>query len=161
VPGSSQDEKYVILTLQPRIAAGSLAFAELPAGMLDGGTFSGTAAREIEEEVGLKIPESELLDMTAMAVHKSESTGGERLQDATYPSPGACDEYIPIFLHQKRLPRGEIREIQGRLTGLRDHGERITLKLVRLEDLWKEAVRDGKTLAALALYTGLRADGDV
>jgi len=44
-----------LLTLQPRIAAGSLAFPELPAGMVDDGTFSGAAAKEIEEELGTAI----------------------------------------------------------------------------------------------------------
>jgi hypothetical protein len=34
VPSSNEDEKRAILTIQPRIPAGSLAFPEIPAGML-------------------------------------------------------------------------------------------------------------------------------
>ena len=41
----STAEEYALLTVQPRIAVGSLGFVELPAGMLDdSGTFSGAAA---------------------------------------------------------------------------------------------------------------------
>jgi 8-oxo-dGTP pyrophosphatase MutT (NUDIX family) len=53
LPQDSQDEKHVLLTIQPRIPAASLAFPELPAGMVDdGGNFAGAAAREIKEELG-------------------------------------------------------------------------------------------------------------
>jgi ADP-sugar diphosphatase len=51
--------------------------------------------------------------------------------------------------------------MQGRLTGLRKDGEKITLKLVPLKDLWKEGARDGKTLAAWALYEGLKKEGKI
>ena len=51
VPSSNEDEKRAILTIQPRIPAGSLAFPEIPAGMIDdSGTFAGAAAKEIEED---------------------------------------------------------------------------------------------------------------
>ncbi len=150
----------MIVTLQPRIPAGSLSFAELPAGMLDdSGTFVGGAAKEIEEETGLKVPEDQLIDMTKLALPDSETSSGESLQKATYPSPGGSDEFLPIFLHQRRVPRRTLQEWQGKLTGLRDHGEKITLKLVPLKNLWKEAGRDAKALAAWALYEGLRQEG--
>jgi hypothetical protein len=35
------------------------------------------------------------------------------------------------------------------------------LKVVPLKDIWKEGIRDGKTLAAWALYTGLKRDNKV
>ena len=54
LPKNSQAEKHVLLTVQPRVPAASLAFSELPAGMVDdSGTFAGTAAREIKEELGI------------------------------------------------------------------------------------------------------------
>jgi len=154
-------DKQAILTIQPRVAGGSLAFAEIPAGMLDGGTFSGGAAKEIEEETGLKVKESDLIDMTALAIADAKDADGEQLQMAMYPSPGGCDEYMPLFLCQKRIPRAQMEEFQGKLTGLREEGEKITLKLVPLKDLWREGARDGKTLAAWALYSGLRAEGEL
>lgn len=53
VPSDSAAEKHVILTVQPRIPAATLCFTELPAGMVDDGTFSGAAAKEIQEELGM------------------------------------------------------------------------------------------------------------
>ena len=127
----------------------------------DTGTFSGAAAKEIEEETGLKIPSSELINLTELAFPAQVSQGEtqEQLQAGVYPSPGGSDEYIPIFLWQKRVPRGHLKEWSGKLTGLRNDGEKITLRLARLEEIWKVAGRDGKTLAGYALYEGLRREG--
>ncbi|KAL2839917.1 hypothetical protein BJY01DRAFT_250257 [Aspergillus pseudoustus] len=160
VPPTSESDKWAVLTVQARIPAGSLAFSEIPAGMLDdSGTFAGKAAEEIQEETGLKIPQTELVDMTSLALQTSEQAAdSETLQKGVYPSPGGSDEFIPLFLCNKRLPRKDIEALQGKLTGLRDHGEKISLKVVPLKDLWKEGIRDGKTLAAWALYTGLKSD---
>jgi ADP-sugar diphosphatase len=154
-------EEYVILTVQPRIPAGSLAFVELPAGMLDdNGTFTGAAAKEIKEETGLEIREEDLVDMTKLANQRAGGvTSEEELQEAVYPSPGGSDEFIPVFLLRKRMSRNEIEGLKGKLTGLRDHGEKITLRLCHLDDLWNVAARDGKTLAAVALFEGLRKAG--
>lgn len=161
-PPSSEEGKRAILTVQPRIPAGSLAFPEIPAGMLDdSGTFAGAAAKEIHEETGLVIPQDELIDMSSLALQcvlESRGDDNESLQKAVYPSPGGSDEFIPLFLCQKRLARKDIEGLQGRLTGLRQEGEKITLKVVPLEDLWKEGLRDGKTLAAWALYNGLKQE---
>lgn len=129
----------------------------------DHGTFAGGAAKEIQEETGLLVQEGELIDMTALALQSTSQSGdgGEALQKAVYPSAGGSDEFIPLFLCQKRLPRKDIKELQGKLTGERDHGEKITLKVVPLENLWKEGLRDGKTLAAWALYQGLLQEGKI
>ncbi|KAJ5908105.1 hypothetical protein N7495_000787 [Penicillium taxi] len=161
LPAEHDHGKRAILTVQPRIPAGSLAFSEIPAGMLDdSGTFSGAAAKEIQEETGLSVQQSELTDMTALALQSvNETANGEKLQKAFYPSAGGSDEFIPLFLCQKRMPLKEIEQLQGKLTGLRKDGEMITLKLVPLENLWKEGLRDGKTLAAWALYRGLQQEG--
>ncbi|KAL5337183.1 hypothetical protein BJX70DRAFT_253171 [Aspergillus crustosus] len=160
VPATSDDDKWAVLTVQPRIPVGSLAFSEIPAGMLDdSGAFAGKAAEEIQEETGLIIPQSDLVDMTALALQStSETPDAESLQKAVYPSPGGSDEFIPLLLCDKRMPRNNIEALQGKLTGLRQDGEKITLKVVPLQDLWKEGIRDGKTLAAWALYMGLKKD---
>ncbi|KAJ5241065.1 uncharacterized protein N7469_002656 [Penicillium citrinum] len=162
IPASQEEGKQAILTIQPRVPAGSLAFAEIPAGMLDdSGTFAGGAAKEIQEETGLSVQQDELIDLTSLALHSTTQSSGENLQKAVYPSAGGSDEFIPLFLCQKRMPRKDIEELQGKLTGLRDHGEKITLKVVPLEHLWKEGLRDGKTLAAWALYKGLQQEGKI
>jgi ADP-sugar diphosphatase len=160
VPEDNEEEKYVLLTVQPRIAAGSLSFAEIPAGMLDdAGSFSGGAAKEIEEETGLVVKDEDLIDLTALAF-ESEDTA-EKLQKGVYTTPGACDEFVPIFLYQRSISRKELEEFRGKLTGLRSEGEKITLKVVRLGDLWKEGARDAKTLSAWALYCGLKREGRI
>ncbi|KAI0905224.1 hypothetical protein F4823DRAFT_627987 [Ustulina deusta] len=173
-PCDEEEERYVILTIQPRVPAGSLAFAELPAGMVDdddddtgesgGWKFAGTAAREIYEELGIEIPASELIclsDLAAAAGSNEASPEGEAegLPSAMYPSAGGCDEYIPIYMHERRVPRDTLKEWTGKLTGLRDQGEKITLKLVPMRDLLREGRRDAKALAALALWEGLRREG--
>jgi ADP-sugar diphosphatase len=161
LPTSSEEEKYVLLTVQPRVAAGGLQFVELPAGMVDNGTFAGSAAKEIQEEIGLEIPEDELINLSELTIPAKEEGLGrmEVLPRAMFPSAGGCDEYIPIFLHEKRVERSTLKEWEGRLTGLRDEGEKITLKLVRLEDLWTEGARDAKALGAWAMYEGLKRHG--
>lgn len=151
-----EDEKYTLLTIQPRVPAGTLRLAELPAGMVDGGTFAGSAAKEIKEELGLEIAESELINLTELAIPVEE---GEKLPRAFFPSAGGSDEYVPIFLHKKIVKRKSLDEWTGKLTGEREKGEKITLKLVRLDELWKEGARDSKALAAWALYEGLRREG--
>ncbi|RMJ23756.1 nudix family hydrolase [Aspergillus sp. HF37] len=154
IPPSAEQGSHAVLTIQPRIPAGSLAFPEIPAGMLDdSGTFAGGAAKEIHEETGLSIPQSELVDMTSLALQSvREPDDGETLQKAVYPSPGGSDEFVPLFLCQKRMSREDIEGLQG---------EKITLKVVPLENLWKEGLRDGKTLAAWALYKGLKQEGRI
>lgn len=127
----------------------------------DSGTFAGGAAKEIAEETGLEIPAEDLTDLTDLALAASSSDDEERLQQGVYPSPGGCDEFIPIFLWQKRVPREQLKEWQGKLTGLRDHGEKITLMLCPLEKLWRVGGRDAKALAGWALYEGLRKEGKI
>ena len=162
VPANTEKEKHVILTVQPRIPAGSLSLAELPAGMLDdSGTFAGGAAKEIEEETGLEISAQDLVNMTELALSMGSSDGEEQLQQGVYPSAGGCDEFVPLFLWQKRIPRDHMKRWQGKLTGLRDHGEKITLMLCPLNEVWRVGGRDAKVLAGWALYEGLRKEGKI
>ncbi|KAI4166309.1 MAG: hypothetical protein LQ342_000199 [Letrouitia transgressa] len=162
IPGDREDEKQVILALQPRIPVGSLSLAELPAGMVDdSGTFSGAAAKEIAEETGLEVPASELVNLTELALPPALSDDEEVLQQAVYPSPGGCDEFVPLFLWQKKVPRSQLRDWQGKLTGLREHGEKIKLMLCPLDQIWKLGGRDAKALSAWALYHALKKEGKI
>ncbi|ETN39990.1 uncharacterized protein HMPREF1541_04265 [Cyphellophora europaea CBS 101466] len=158
------DERWVVMTQQPRVPAASLTFYEIPAGMIDdSGTFSGAAAKELYEETSLEVPVSELKNMTKLALKnaklalKDAQGSEEHLQKAMYPSPGGCDEYIALFLWERTMPRIEINELRGKLSGV--DSEKIKVKLVRYEELWKEGARDAKTLAAWALYEGLTREG--
>lgn len=181
----------MIFTVQPRIPAGSLSFIELPAGMLDEDnpsavppssysgkessddnpritTFSGSAAREIAEETGLIVTSDQLICMTDLILESSTSIPSsessfslEHLKQAMYPSPGGSDEYIPLFLHQRRVSSAQLKEWQGRLTGLRDQSEKITVRIVPLKEAWVIGGRDGKVLAALGLYWKLKDEGKI
>jgi ADP-sugar diphosphatase len=154
------DERYVVLTVQPRVPAGSLGFVELPAGMVDdAGSFKGAAAKEMEEELGLTIHEDELTCLSELAVPEAgNESEGEGLALAMFPSVGGCDEHITIYSHERRVPREQLRDWEGRLTGLRSPGEKITLKVVPMKDLWRAGARDAKALGALALWEGLRRE---
>ncbi|KUI69660.1 Nudix hydrolase 14, chloroplastic [Cytospora mali] len=160
-PRDSRDERYVVLTEQPRLPAGSLRFLEIPAGMLDDEkNLSGAAAREIEEKTGFKIPHNELVDMTELALANADPPESN-LKPALYPSPGGCDEYIALFLWEKELDRLEIEDLRGRLTGERKQSEMITLHIRDYEDVWRQGARDAKTLAAWALYESLSRSGEL
>lgn len=163
---ADDDERYVVFTVQPRVPAASLGFVELPAGMVDdAGNFKGVAAKEIEEELGITISEDELTCLSdlaaAAAADEKEGEGEEDLAKAMFPSAGGCDEHVMIYSYERRVSRSELQSWSGRLTGLRDRGEKITLKIVRMQDAWKAGARDAKALGALALWEGLRREGIV
>jgi hypothetical protein len=100
------DQAYVVLTVQPRIATGSLGFVELPAGMVDGDSnFAGVAAKEIEEELIMVITQTELPCLTDKVGEirrgrsatndagsdnesKPNSAGAEKIPFGMYPSAG-------------------------------------------------------------------------
>ncbi|ATY61930.1 NUDIX family hydrolase [Cordyceps militaris] len=154
------DERYVVLTVQPRVPAGSLGFVELPAGMVDdAGNFKGVAAQEMEEELGMTIAEEDLTCLSELAAAGEVEEEEEGLPAAMYPSAGGCDEHVTIYSCERRIPRSELHSWSGRLTGLRDRGEKITLKIVPMKEAWKAGARDAKTLGALALWEGLRREG--
>ncbi|KAF2634803.1 hypothetical protein P280DRAFT_474392 [Massarina eburnea CBS 473.64] len=189
-PSKEQPDIYTVLIVQPRIAAGSLAFPEIPAGMIDDKTndLGGAAAKEVYEETGLRIKREDMLNMSELAtkdVRLNPYTHGdtkayeepkdgeddverdpqvqwaEDIADSMYPSVGGCDEFLPLFLCQKRMTLSLLEQLKGRATGLIDEGESITVKVVPFRNLWKEGGRDGKALAALGLYHSLMAEGEI
>lgn len=125
--------------------------------MLDGsGNFVGKASEEIQEETGIEVNDQSLIDMTALAY---ESDGEGKKCRGVYPSPGGCDEFLRLCLCIKEMNREDVEKLEGKLCGLRDHGEHITVRLVELENLWK--VPDMKALSALALYDALKRNGKI
>lgn len=148
-----EGEKYAALTLQPRFPVGSYAFPEIPAGMLDGaGNFSGIAAKELQEELGIAINERELVDMTELVY-------GKRWR-GVFASPGGSDEFFRLFLYRKDITWEELYRLQGKRTGVTAEGEHITLAIFSLEDLPLFAP-DAKALSALCLYHYLQEGGRV
>jgi ADP-sugar diphosphatase len=89
----------------------------------------GTAAKEMEEECGIKVKASELIDLTTLA-YGSKSRG-------LAPSAGGSDEHIKYMYLERTVSSQQIAEMKGKLGGLRDHGEFITLQIIPFSDLWK------------------------
>jgi len=73
-------------------------------------------------------------------------------------SPGGCDEFLKYMYVEKRVTKADLDEMRGRLSGLREEGEFITLQLVSLNDLWKVSA-DNKAICALFLAEKLRKEG--
>ena len=143
--------RYTILTYQARVPVGEHNLPEIPAGMLDGsGHFKGVAAEEMEEECDIVISEEELIDLTELAY-------GSRWR-GMIPSAGGCDEFIRLFLFRRQVEQQTLDDLEGRLTGLREEGERIKLHIIPLEEAWR-ATPDGKALSAMALYDRLGSAG--
>jgi ADP-sugar diphosphatase len=146
-------ELFTITVNQPRIAAGSSSFCEIPAGMLDNdGNLAGVAAKEMKEETGLVINAKELINLTELA-HGPESN-----YQGIYSTCGGSDEYNPIFLHRKVVEAEFIDKLQGKKTGVETEFEDITLKVIPLKKLWQESA-DSKALSALCLHDKLLESG--
>jgi len=163
-----RDQGWIVCTRQARVPIGKANFLELPAGMLDdSGDFVGVAAKELEEETGIKLSAADLTDMTALTY---EPTGSQHPEDVEakvirdkssplkgmYPSAGGSDEFIRLMLHEKKVTQDELEALQGKLTGCAAEGEKIVLEIVRFEMLWR-VTSDAKALASLLLFQNLVA----
>ena len=129
---------YSLLTDQPRVPLGLASVLELPAGMLDDTAHSvtGIAVQEMQEECGIVVRDKDFIDLTELACHEAV-TAGQWPLSALSPSGGACDEMLRYLYLEKKVTTAELEEMQGRLHGLREHGEYITLMVVPMEDVWK------------------------
>ncbi|ESW27611.1 hypothetical protein PHAVU_003G216900 [Phaseolus vulgaris] len=147
----SDGETYAVLTEQARVPVGRI-ILELPAGMLDDnkGDFVGTAVCEVEEEIGIKLNVEDMVDLTAFL----DSKTGCRF----FPSGGGCDEEISIFLYRGRVEKEIITQLQGKETGLREHGELIKVCVVPYKKLWRTTA-DCKVLVAIALLEMAMKEG--
>lgn len=139
---------------------------------------AGTAAKELEEETGIIVDASELVDLTHLAYGAmplsralkplgkdasgaaSDAPVGEATCQGIYPSPGGCDEFLRVFLFRKRMSKAELGALQSRIYGAAHEAERIALRVVPLGDLWRWTP-DCKTLSALMLFEKLREAGSV
>lgn len=126
-----------MIFIRQSIPIGQASTLELPAGMLDGdGGVAGMAVQEMKEECGIEVKESDLIDLTELACQDAVD-GGHIPFAGVCPSPGGCDEFIRFMYLEKKVSRMELEAMKGRLSGLRHHGEIITLQVVPLEEVWK------------------------
>jgi len=142
-----EGEEYTLLTLQPRFPGGFFSFSEIPAGTMEDDNFVGSAARELEEETGIKIRKEDLIDLTALVY-------GDKFK-GVFSTVGASDEFIRIFGFRKQVDKQYLDNLRGKRTGLACENEQITLKVIKLKDLPLETP-DAKALAALMLYETLK-----
>ena len=96
----------------------------------------GIAAKEMEEECGFKLRPSEFIDLTELGCRDAFEAGNIPCAGIA-PSPGGCDEFIRYMYVERLLSGSDIEKMKGRLSGLREEGEYITLRIVPLRDLWK------------------------
>lgn len=121
-------------TQRQSVPIGQASFLELPAGMMDGkGGLAGIAIQEMKEECGIEVEANELIDLTLLAREKAV---GDR-PTGMCPSAGGCDEFIQIMYLEKNITKEELEKMEGRLVGLRNHGEVITLRVVPFDEIWK------------------------
>ena len=120
------------------IPIGTVSCLELPAGMIDSVNdgIKGTAAKEMEEECGLKIRPSDLIDLTELGCQEAVKSGHLPCAGIA-PSPGGSDEFIRYTYVERVISKAGLERMKGRLAGLRDHGEFITLKVVAMHEMWK------------------------
>ena len=131
---SDDGKLYTVLVRQPRIASGMLTF-EYPAGMTDGSPdYRGTAIRELKEECGLDIDDSELIDVGAMLGTNYFYVHSERF-----------DEHTPIFMVKREMTLKELQSLEGKECGA-DEDEQIVVRVIPLQDLTKYPI-DGTTAA--------------
>lgn len=125
--------------------------------------------------IGLTINESELIDLTELAygdrwrgMYPSAGGSGKKKKkknakqtdlqegEALMDTKQLCwlDEFLRLFLCRKKMKQQDIVDLEGKLTGLRQEGESITLKVVPFKDAWRYSP-DAKLLSSLALYDAL------
>lgn len=109
------NNKFMVLTKQFRVPVGKF-MLEIPAGMLDeSGDFCGSAAKELEEEIGMKINAKDLIYLTSM-----------------YPSCGGSDEEIIFYFINLTLEDKQIEDLRSKTFGDEKECEIITLQVLEL-----------------------------
>ncbi|CBF79956.1 hypothetical protein AN7712.2 [Aspergillus nidulans FGSC A4] len=74
VPSTEEDDKWAVLTVQPRIPAGSLAFSEIPAGMLDDSVTGRAGRRRDPSKSSISIPRWQRRVHTLVLMRETNST---------------------------------------------------------------------------------------
>ncbi|KAF2166083.1 hypothetical protein M409DRAFT_23811 [Zasmidium cellare ATCC 36951] len=157
-PTDSPEERWVVMVEQPRIAIGSLSYVEIPKGLIDHeGSIRGRAMQEMEEEVGMRLLDRDLIDMTKLVAEGRDNDA----PNVMYPSPMFSDEWVSILLWEKEIDRQQVETLKRRLTRSNDLGGAYSLRLLNYEKLLEVGTRDASTLAAWSLYEYLTRNGQL
>jgi hypothetical protein len=128
---------YTVYVRQPRNAVGVTDLIEIPAGMLDGATgtlaSNGIAAKEIDEELHIKILSTDLVPLVQI-----------------FPSPGGCDEWIDLYFVLLQAKDSYIQSLIGKQTGELGSDEQITLGIAEFEE-FEDMCSDGRCKDAKAM----------
>ena len=127
-------ETVTPFTKQIRMGSGKMEI-ELPAGMCDSnGDIFGVAMKEIEEETGLKVPNSSEM------IHRG----------AMNPSVGGTQEKIDIFYWKTSVSVAQYQEMRTKIYGNPEENETIQLVLVekRYKDMYVISTGDAKAMCA-------------
>ena len=164
---------YGLLTVQARVPSGYRYLPELLAGMMDAetGQCRLIAAKEVEEEAGIKIDPERLVDLgnadhftnnvTDHICKSSEEAWDwfrqgdpSKTHEGYFNSPGGSSESTKFYLYEEQMTRPQLQTMVKRLEtdehGLKSEGELIRLMLVPINHLLDMAP-DMKVGHALAL----------
>ncbi|CAA9964537.1 nudix hydrolase 14 [Pyrenophora teres f. maculata] len=161
-PKDSKNERYTILTEQPRLNSYGTTFLGIPVGKLDEktGDITGFAIEEIAGSARLKIRKEDTIDMTAMALEHSQYN--EDLPPTLHMNPTTSDKQVSVLLWEKDMEWRDIESLKQRFGSERaEDGGQSTVRIHHFEALWREGARDAGTLAAWALYEGLSGSGRI
>jgi hypothetical protein len=88
-------KQYVVMAVHPRVATGRVNTPELPTGFLeDSGDFAGKVAEAIEQDIGLRLSDKDMTDLTQMSIGQH--------WPGVYGIGHESDETIRIFLYRSR-----------------------------------------------------------
>lgn len=142
-----EGEEYAVFAAQARLAVGQLFFMEITGGMCDAnGAFTSQAVLELEEELGIKIEAKDLVDLISHASKGATSS--------VFPSQGACDEALAIYLYRTTISRADLEHLKKYQGGVEKDGERTYARIVPLDDIFT-ATRNETAWLAYFLYKGL------
>jgi hypothetical protein len=105
------------------------------------------------KECGIKLRPSDMIDLTNLTCQEAMKAGHLPCAGIA-PSPGGCDEFLRYLYVERKVDSKELEKMRGRMTGLRDHGEYITLRIVPMEDVWKIS-GDNKAIWYVVLWMSL------
>ncbi|MFN0200960.1 MAG: NUDIX hydrolase [Bacteroidia bacterium] len=129
-------EKYLLLVKQRRVCNGAFSY-EQPAGMVDKDDEPlAVAVREVEEETGLQVSESQVIPLNT---------------EAYYSSPGACDEALYFFYCEIELSKEEMMQHDSRTMGVKAEHEHIETCVVPMHEA-KRLITNNNGLLNYYLY---------